>query len=172
MEKESTLHVLCGKLASGKTTLAEELAAEASTVLISEDLWLSKLFPDEISGFQDYLNCSARLRSAIGQHVQGLLREGISVVFDFAGNTPQERAWAKSLCGQGRAQCVLHYLEASDELCKLQLLRRNEQRPEGSQVTTVGDFDSITKYFVPPSPNEGLKVQSHDAASRHQNAER
>lgn len=43
-----TLHLLCGKIAAGKSTLAKHLAARPATVLISEDHWNSTLFPDEI----------------------------------------------------------------------------------------------------------------------------
>jgi len=48
---EPTLHVLCGKLASGKTTLARQIAAESDAVLFCDDIWLSRLFPDEIVSF-------------------------------------------------------------------------------------------------------------------------
>lgn len=35
-----TLHMLCGKIASGKSTLARRLADADSTVLLVEDEWL------------------------------------------------------------------------------------------------------------------------------------
>jgi predicted kinase len=97
------LHVLCGKLASGKTTLAKRIAEDAGAVLFSEDLWLSKLFPGEIVHFSDYLSRSARFRAAIEPYVRTLLDRGISIVFDFAGNVQTERAWARSLCDAQKA---------------------------------------------------------------------
>jgi predicted kinase len=45
---QPTLHVMCGKLASGKTTLARRIAEESDAVFVCEDVWLSRLFPDEI----------------------------------------------------------------------------------------------------------------------------
>jgi predicted kinase len=160
---EPTLHVLCGKLASGKTTLARQIAVESDGVLVCEDIWLSRLFPGEIVSFADYLSRSARFRRAIAPHVQDLLRRGIPVVFDFGGNVPQERAWVKSLCDAGNVRLVLHYVKASDELCKRQLRRRNDEQPDGSQRTTDDEFDAITKYFVPPEPAEGFDVHVYDA---------
>ena len=71
---EPTLHVLCGKLASGKTTLARQIAAESDAILFCEDSWLSRLFPVEIVSFADYLSRSARFRRAIAPHVQDLVR--------------------------------------------------------------------------------------------------
>jgi predicted kinase len=40
----STLYLLCGKIAAGKSTLARRLAARPATLLISEDHWTSNLF--------------------------------------------------------------------------------------------------------------------------------
>ena len=73
----------------------------------------------------------------------------------------------RSLCEAGTARLVLHYLRASDELCKRQLRRRNDERPDGSQPTTDEEFDAITKYFVPPEPAEGLDVRMYDADLLH-----
>jgi predicted kinase len=49
-ECKATLHFIAGRLASGKTTLALRLAEQEGTVLICEDMWLSKL-SDGISSF-------------------------------------------------------------------------------------------------------------------------
>jgi len=106
---------------------------------------------------------SLEMVSAIEPYVRTLLDRGISVVFDFAGNGQTERAWARSLCDTQRASVVLHYIKASDELCKSHLRRRNDQRPEGSQVTTEAEFDAITKYFSPPDSAEGSEVKEYDA---------
>lgn len=160
--KTATLHFISGKLASGKTTLARQLADQSEAVFVSEDAWISKLFPTPIADFRDYLARSARFRAALGQHVRQLLERGVSVVFDFGGNVPQERAWVRSLCPAG-ARVVLHYLKASDELCKRQLRRRNDELPEGAQPTTDDEFDEITKYFVPPESTEGFDVKEYDA---------
>lgn len=44
----ATLHLLCGKIASGKSTLAAELSAAPGCVVISEDQWLAALYKDEM----------------------------------------------------------------------------------------------------------------------------
>jgi predicted kinase len=43
---------LCSKIVSGKSTLAKSLAAQHFAMLLSEDNWLSKLYPEQIkSGY-------------------------------------------------------------------------------------------------------------------------
>jgi predicted kinase len=39
------LHLICGKIAAGKSIKANELATEPSTVLIEQDEWLATLYP-------------------------------------------------------------------------------------------------------------------------------
>ena len=59
-----TLHLLCGKIASGKSTLSARLAARPLTVIISEDQWLARLYAGEMHSVADYVRCSAKLREA------------------------------------------------------------------------------------------------------------
>jgi predicted kinase len=64
------LHLVCGKIAAGKSTLTQRIAARPSTVLISEDQWLSKLYVDEIHTLGDYVRRSGQLRDALVPHVE------------------------------------------------------------------------------------------------------
>jgi len=78
-----TLHFLCGKMATGKSTLYNALAVEKNAVLICEDLWLSRLYPTEIASFDNYLMYSARPKDIMKPHLTDLLRQGTCVVLDF-----------------------------------------------------------------------------------------
>ena len=50
----ATLHLLCGKIASGKSTLAARLGAEPGCIILSEDQWLAALYPDQLHSVADY----------------------------------------------------------------------------------------------------------------------
>src|SRR3954454_9051467 len=94
---KSTLHLVCGKIAAGKSTLATELGRRPSTVVVREDHWLFHLYPGEQNSLDDYVRNSTRLRSAIAPHLINLLRNGLSLVLDFPANTPSSRAWMRTL---------------------------------------------------------------------------
>ena len=64
------LHMVCGKIGSGKSTLTRRLAAQPMTVLISEDDWLARLYPNEIHAIADYARCAGRLRAAMTGHIE------------------------------------------------------------------------------------------------------
>lgn len=160
----ATLHFICGKAASGKTTLARELAARHSAVLFCEDEWLT-LLEAKIENLADFARHSKRLRAALAPLALRLLKLGISIVFDFAGNTPKDRAWVRSIFECADSDHVLHSIVASDELCKTRLRLRNETKPEGLYYGTVTEnqFEAVTRYFIPPNDQEKFYVIYYQA---------
>lgn len=104
-----TLHLLCGKIASGKSTLASQLAEAPATLLISEDRWLAALYRDEMNSVADYVRCSAKLRTAMTPHLIALLESGLSVVLDFPANTLSLRKWMREIADSASVLPQLHY---------------------------------------------------------------
>lgn len=158
-----TLHLLCGKIAAGKSTLASRLADSNGTILIAEDAWLNALFADELSTAADYVHHASKLRNIIGPHVSSLLRAGISVVLDFQANTVESRAWMRGLFEAANASHQLHLLMPPDEVCLERLQRRNKQGDHPFAVTEA-QFRQFSKYFVAPSPEEGFNIVLHEQA--------
>ncbi len=154
-----TLHLVCGKIAAGKSTLTARLGAAPASVTISEDAFLAQLWPNEINTISDYVRCATRLRAAIGSHVVALLRAGLSVVLDAPANTRATRGWMRGLIDQAGARHVLHHLDVPDDLCLARLHQRNAT---GEQAAVSDeDFAAITAFFTPPAPEEGFNVLVH-----------
>jgi len=152
-----TLHMICGKIASGKSTLASRLADQPRTLLISEDAWLSQLYPGAINTVAEYVRCATNLRNIMGKHVEQLLRAGNSVVLDFPANTLSTRQWMREIFEHAGVAHCLHYLNASDTECKRRLQRRNQDDAHQFK-TSDAEFDLITQYFVAPAASEGFNV--------------
>ncbi len=155
-----TLHLMCGKIASGKSTLAKTLAAEHSAILLSEDQWLSRLYPGEINSVADYLRCAQRIRAVLGPLVIDMLESGVCVVLDFPGNTGPDREWLRNLAQAAKVPHSLHYLEVDDDTCRARLHARNEQGGHDFAATDA-EFDLITRYFCVPDAREGLDIVVH-----------
>ena len=160
-EGQATLYLLCGKIAAGKSTLARRLAERPGTVLIAEDHWSSTLFKDELRTIDDYAKYSRRLRDAMGPHVVALLKAGTSVVLDFQANTRAVRGWMRGIIEESGAAHELHLLDLPDEICKERMHRRNAAGSHPFQLTDA-DFESFTKFFVPPAPDEGFNLVVHN----------
>jgi predicted kinase len=159
-----TLHMLCGKIASGKSTLARRLADADGTVLLVEDEWLKPLYGDELKTLKDYGRCTRKLRAAMTPHVSALLNANVSVVLDFAANTPGQRAWMRGLLDASGAAHLMHVLNVSDAKC---LARLHARSAEGKHPFTVTEaqFDAFSSQFVRPTAEEGFDLVSYDEGS-------
>jgi predicted kinase len=161
----ATLHLLCGKIAAGKSTLAAKLAEAPLTVIVSEDKWTAPLFGSEMRTVEDYVRCSAKLRAAMAPHLVDLLKAGVSVVLDFPANTLANRAWMKGIAEAAGVTHTLHWLDVPDEICRARLRARNASGGHEFAATDE-QFDLITSYFVPPSAEEGFVVVEHRSEER------
>ncbi len=155
-----TLHLLCGKVAAGKSTLAERLAAQPGAIRISEDVWLETLFADQLHTLKDYVRCSAKLRDVVGPHVISVLEAGVSVVLDFPANTRDQRRWLKAIAEAAGVPHILHFLDIADEMCLSRLHARNAA---GDHPFAVSDeqFWIVTNHFETPAAGEGFTVRHY-----------
>jgi predicted kinase len=162
MNTSATLIFLCGKMAAGKSTLARELAERRNAILLVQDELLEQLFPGEITDMPRFVERSSRLRHALTPHICAVLSTGTPVVLDFPGNTKAQRAWFREIFERAEVEHELHYINASDAVCKRQLRERSRHLPPGTPWTTDAEFETVTVYFQPPSEDEGFNVVRHE----------
>jgi predicted kinase len=108
------------------------------------------------------VKCSSRLKNALTSHVCALLSKGISVVLDFPGNTKEQRAWFRELIERANVEHELHFVDASDALCKSQMRSRSAGLPDDTLWSRDEDFDAINAYFQPPSEDEKFNIVRHE----------
>jgi predicted kinase len=161
MSTSTKLIFFCGKMAAGKSTLARDLAACENAVLFVQHDLLDVLFPGEIKDIPAFVTYSSRLKNALTPYVCSLLSKGISVILDFPANTKSQRAWFRELIERANVTHQLHFVDASDDLCKGQLRNRSKRLPPGSAWTTDAEFEGINAYFQPPSDDEHFNVIRH-----------
>ena len=160
-----TLHFMCGKAGAGKTTVANGLAQERAAILISEDIWMMRLFGDQMKTFDDYIHFSRKLKTVVGPLATQLLKSGNHVVLDFQANTKAGRRFFRSIFEQADAAHVLHFVQTSDQLCLERIAKRNIEQPEGSHHLTEEVFALVSSYFEAPEAVEGFNINVHVAGS-------
>jgi len=151
---------MCGKIASGKSTLAKSLAEQHGALVLSEDQWLSRLYPEQINSVADYLRCARQIRGVLGPLVVDVLAAGVIVVLDFPANTVADRQWLRGLADSARVRHRLHYLDVDDDTCRARLQARNALA-EHEFAASDAEFDLITRYFQVPEVGEGLEIVTH-----------
>ena len=157
-EDRPTLHLICGKIAAGKSTLAAQLGNSPRTIVICEDAWLSALFGQDMKTGQDYMHFAARLKRVLGPHIEELLNAGVSVVLDFPANTVAFRQWMRQILDDTGADHIMHVLDVPDEVCLARLKARNASG-EHAFAPTEEQFQRFTAHFTVPSPDEGFNLR-------------
>jgi len=157
-----TLIMFAGKMGAGKSTKSKQVSQARNAVLISEDEWLSTLYPDQISTFDDYLHYSSLLKPLIKGLVVDILTNGTDVVMDFPANTIKQRTWFKEIINETNAPNELIYLNVSNAVCLNQIKKRRIEVPERAIFDTESMFTEVTKYFQVPDSSEGFNIQVVD----------
>lgn len=152
------LTFFCGKMGAGKTTMSREISQERNAVLLSEDEWLTSIYPNSIHTLDDYIEYSGRLKPQMKKMVQSILTSGANVVMDFPANTIPQREWFKSIFSEIQAPHELIYIEKPNEICLEQIEKRRIEHPERAATDTTEMFDLVTKYFVAPISDEGFNI--------------
>jgi predicted kinase len=155
-----TLYLLCGKIASGKSTLAARLADRPATILVSQDRLMAKLYPDEVRTIEDYSRISPRLRNAMGEHFASVLRGGVSIVLDWPANTVRVRSWMRAIVEASGADHELHILNAPESERRTRLIARNASG-QHEYVVDAETLESFDRYFEEPTVAEVFNIIRH-----------
>lgn len=158
MNTIGTLYFFSGKMGAGKSTKSKDIEQNENAVLLSEDEWLEKLYPNQINNFDDYLEYSQMIKPLLKEHIQRILKVGCNVVLDFPGNTIAQRKWLLSIATEINANHQLIFLNISDEKCLKQINKRRNEDPARAQFDTEETFKYVTKFFETPEFSEGLNI--------------
>jgi predicted kinase len=159
MNQKGTLIFFCGKMGSGKSTKSKEIAKDMEAILLSEDEWLSAIYPNEIEDFDSYIKYSMRIKPLLKSHVQNILNIGINVVMDFPANTKKQRQWFIDIFSEHNIPHKLFYIEADDQLCLKQIEQRRLSNPERHNFDTEEVFRHVNSFFQPPSVDEAFNIE-------------
>ncbi|WP_252312471.1 ATP-binding protein [Sinobaca sp. H24] len=158
MKQSGTLYFFCGKMGAGKSTKSKQLAIDKDAVLLSEDEWLTSLYPNQIEVFEDYLKFSMLIKPLVKKHVQNILNVGTNVVMDFPANTQKQRKWFLEIASDVRAAHQLMFLNITNEQCLRQIEQRRNEQPERADFDTEAVFIHVTTFFEAPEASEGLNI--------------
>lgn len=159
------IHLVCGPLGAGKTTVANELSETYGAIRFSEDDWLNMLFvpeapadlmdesPDVIAHWA--MDKYPRCREAIWNVCDQLLEQDISIVLDGFAGTKALRDFVRSKAEAHRVAFQLYYVTADADLRRKRVLERNTNKDSSfSLAVSSGMFDLMEQHFEEPQKEE------------------
>lgn len=145
----STLFVMVGLPASGKTTRAKEIEEERLALRLTPDEWMIPLFNDnDADGKRNVLE---------GRLIWLALRalsQGMDVVLDFGVWAKVERSALRALAAEAGASCELVYLEIDEAEQRRRRDRRAALEPEFNFEISDEELADYRRRFAAPGVAE------------------
>ena len=143
------LVLICGLPASGKTTLARQLAREIPAIRLDKDKWTTELSLDVW-----YEEFRVRIERQLWALAQELLAHGQSVILEWGHWARAERDEKRLAARALGVEVELHHLDAPLE----ELIERAEHRQAAGEwihaPMTRAHFEQWATVFQPPDDDE------------------
>lgn len=149
------VYILCGKIAVGKTTYAEEIKKREKAVILSHDELMLNLFDACLGSKHDEVvaRCSNYFHSLAEQ----LIGIGINVILDFGYWKREEREKAKNYFKERNIEVEIHYVTIEEKRRLQQLDERNRAlQGSASRVYIIGESlrERLDTKFEEPEVSE------------------
>ncbi|GGQ73459.1 AAA family ATPase [Couchioplanes azureus] len=149
MSLRPSLLLTAGLPGSGKTTLAQQVAADRRILRLTPDDWMAPLFGNgEAEGRRDILE------GRIIWTAHEVVRSGASVVLDFGCWARDERYAIRSIAEIAGATFELRYVRVAEPERRRRASRRWRESPESTFPMTDADHDRFLALFQPPTEQE------------------
>ena len=145
----TTLFLMVGLPAAGKTTRARELAETQHALRLTPDHWMIPLFGDSMAEGKRWV-LEGRLISAALQ----ALRLGTSVVLDYGLWGRDERSALRWLARSAGAACQVVYLPVDKDVQLVRIAHRQETTPHQTFPMTEAEVDAWRGQFQEPDADE------------------
>ncbi len=151
--------LICGKICSGKSTLAKELREKNGGVILSVDELMQKLFPAGAGDKHDEL--SGKVKAYLYGKADELLMAGIDVILDWGFWSRRERSYVTEHFKERGAEVCWHFTNIDDETHLKFINGRNKKILAGESTDYFVDEGLFAKaqfLFHEPTEEEKAKL--------------
>lgn len=146
------VHIMCGKIASGKTTYAKKIRENHRTVILSVDDLMQKLY-DTCPGEKQHTDTVKRIMNYFYEFAENMILKDIDVILDYGYWTRADRTRVKEYFEGKRIKTTLYYIQVPEKTRLSQLEHRNKAL-ESSQIIDEDIRKKLDSYFEEPDKDE------------------
>ena len=148
----AAVFLICGKICSGRSTLAQKLAKESSAVILSCDEIMT-LFPQP-EGDEAYAAVSAKVKAYLLQKAAEIVSSGTNVILDWGFWQKAERAKTAAYFARKAIPTAWHYLDIGQAQWQERIARRNAVPGPSDYYVGEGLLQKCVRLFEAPDAEE------------------
>lgn len=159
----SSVFLICGNTASGKSTYSMKMADEYHAVWFSIDCWMQLLYGadynPETHDFQWLVERTERCKEVIRQVAETMIAQGVNVILEIGFNDTQSREYYSEWGTGLGADVYVHYLDVPVEIRRERVKKRNAEKGATFSFEVTDEmFDYAEQLFVAPSEKENIRL--------------
>ena len=148
----AAVFLICGKICSGKSTLAQKLAKESSAVILSCDEIMT-LFPQP-EGDEAYAAVSEKVKACLLNKAAQIASCGANVILDWGFWRRKERAEISAFFAENQIPFTWYYLDIPDSAWRENIARRNARPGPSDYFVDEGLLQKCIRRFETPGEEE------------------
>ncbi len=152
----TTLHLLCGYMGFGKSTIARKLALQYNAVILNDDEFMRELFGRNLPEPQ-FRQSHKKVSEFTWKLAERILQTGTNVILDRGFWSKQSRAYAVQRARYFCDSILFHQIECDMQTAKNRVLLRTQSDPSALEINE-NTFDLFSSRYEPISPEEQLDV--------------
>ena len=148
----ATVHLLCGRPGSGKTTFARELEETHGAIRYTYDEWMVQLYGRSPDQFETLFN---RLSNLIWRIATRNLALGTDVILDKGFWCQKDRENTRQAAAAIGAESKLYFLDAPIDVLRKRILTRSKNDQDSLWINDQA-FTEFINRFEPPGDDENF----------------
>jgi predicted kinase len=156
------IHLLCGKVATGKSHYSKTQAADGKAFLLSIDAMLIEIFGKQPGRevFELYEGKCKNWQQALAIQLASL---GHEVYLDWGFWKKAERTACRNFFQSAGFKTILHFFDGKIEARMSLLEKRNSSVPSESFIIEAKDLEFFDSLFESPDPDENYEYHTADS---------
>ena len=154
----STVHLMCGYIGFGKTTIAKQLEKQLGARRFTPDEVMIELFGTEVG--DDFMDKANKVDEYIWEQIALAIKNGQDVIYDAGSWSVDDRKYVMQRLKKLGAKALWHQVNCDIDLAKQRTLARSKDTKQLSVDERF--FDENLPRYKPISDSEGLDVVVHN----------
>lgn len=152
----ATVHLLCGYMGFGKSTIARRLAAQYGAVILNDDEFIRELFGRDLPE-PEFTAAHDKVTAFTWKLGERIVCAGGNVIFDRGFWSRKSRADAVERIRHFCDSIQFHQIECDMETAKQRVLNRSKTDADALYIDET-TFDKLARFYEPIGPDEKLDV--------------